>query len=129
MTATEPEVVHYAVIRLADNEWGNTLMEEVAREFFRDHPELDPLEVEVIEHAGWHLTFLRDLTIADTANDMACLDGRAKAHNRKYRHAERQWVAGIPERPHAYCKQCCRDDEIVGGGLCRRCKLVEFMPR
>ncbi len=41
----------------------------------RYHPSLDAVEVH--EHGGWYLTFLRDGTIVGTANDQAHLDNKA----------------------------------------------------
>jgi|ERR1039458_7568640 hypothetical protein len=61
----------YDVIRLADNEWGNTIMSEVAEEHFRAHPDCN--FVQVIEHAGWHLSYHRSGEIVGTANDMAVM--------------------------------------------------------
>ncbi len=60
----------YDLIYLADNEWGNTLMQEVAQEYFQQHPDVD--FVMVYEHAGWWLAYHRsELEIVGTANDMA----------------------------------------------------------
>ena len=62
----------YDVIHLADNEWGNQIMREVAEEWFRDHPECQ--FVEVREHAGWWLGYHREnLEVIGTANDMAVM--------------------------------------------------------
>ena len=55
-------------IFLGPNEWGNDLMRQVAREAFATDASLDAVQVN--EHAGWHLTFLRDGTIVGTANDL-----------------------------------------------------------
>jgi hypothetical protein len=63
----------YALIHLADDEWGNQTMECIAREFFDEHPDCN--FIEVYEHAGWHLCWRRDGSIWGTANDMAKLDG------------------------------------------------------
>ncbi len=63
-------------IFLGRREWGNELMRQVAREAFDADASLDA--VEVIEHAGWHLTFLRDGTVVGTANDQAHLDEQAE---------------------------------------------------
>ena len=58
------------LIFLADNEWGNQLMREVAQEWFAAHP--DSAFVTVYEHAGWTLTFHRaDLECVGSANDQA----------------------------------------------------------
>ena len=58
-------------IFLGPNEWGNDLMRQVAREAFATDASLDAVQVN--EHAGWHLTFLRDGTVVGTANDQAHL--------------------------------------------------------
>jgi hypothetical protein len=63
-------------IKLADNEWGNELMVQVAMEAFTSDPSLDAVQVN--EHAGWYVTFLRDGTIVSTANDQAHLSNRAR---------------------------------------------------
>ena len=62
-------------IFLGPNEWGNDLMRQVAREAFAIDASLDAVQVN--EHAGWHLTFLRDGTAVGTANDQAHLDNKA----------------------------------------------------
>ncbi len=62
-------------IFLGPNEWGNDLMRQVAREAFATYASLDAVQVN--EHAGWHLTFLRDGTIVVTANDLAHLNDKA----------------------------------------------------
>jgi hypothetical protein len=58
-------------IYLGRQEWGNELMSQVATEAFAADPSLDAIEVN--EHAGWFLTYLRDGTIIGTANDRAHL--------------------------------------------------------
>jgi hypothetical protein len=62
-------------ISLGPTEWGNELMSEVATEAFAGDPSLDA--VQVSEHGGWYLTFLRDGTIVETANDQARFDDKA----------------------------------------------------
>jgi hypothetical protein len=62
-------------IFLGPNEWGNDLMRQVAREAFATDASLDAVQVN--EHAGWYLTFLRDGTVVGTANDQAYLDDKA----------------------------------------------------
>jgi hypothetical protein len=47
----------------------------VAREAFATDASLDAVQVH--EHAGWFLTFLRDGTIVGTANDQAHLNDKA----------------------------------------------------
>src|ERR1022692_4963162 len=61
-------------IYLGDNEWGNELMWQVASEALVADASLDAVQVN--EHAGWYLTFLRDGTIVDTANDQAHLSDK-----------------------------------------------------
>jgi hypothetical protein len=62
-------------IFLGQTEWGNDLMRLVAKEAFAADGSLDAVQVN--EHAGWHLTFLRDGTVVGTANDQAHLDNKA----------------------------------------------------
>jgi hypothetical protein len=62
-------------VYLGPKEWSNELMSEVATEAFAADPSLDA--VEVSEHAGWFLTYLRDGTIIETANDRASLNDKA----------------------------------------------------
>ena len=62
-------------IYLGPKEWGNELMSQVASEAFATDPNLDAVQVN--EHGGWYLTFLRDGTIVGTANDQARLNDKA----------------------------------------------------
>ena len=71
MTSLKHTPTGYALIHLADNEWGNETMQAVAMEYFSIHPECN--FVKVYEHAGWMLGFRRDTSIWNTANDMAAL--------------------------------------------------------
>jgi hypothetical protein len=50
-------------------------MSQIAMEAFAADPSLDAVQVN--EHAGWYLTFLRDGTIVGTANDQAHLSDKA----------------------------------------------------
>jgi hypothetical protein len=50
-------------------------MKQVATEAFAANASLDAVEVH--EHGGWYLTFLRDGTVVGTANDQAQLRDRA----------------------------------------------------
>ena len=122
--AAAAPVVFHAHIWLAENEWTSELMREVAEEYFRSHPDLTPLEVEVVEHAGWCLTFTRDGSIVYTANDMAQLSTDARNWNKKYYHSPRKWVESI-RRERAACKRCGNTREVVGGGICQRCKFPD----
>ena len=67
----KPVEVYYDTIHMADNEWGNTLMEQIAAVWFANHPQCQ--FVLIHEHAGWSLGFRRDMSIWTTANDMAVL--------------------------------------------------------
>jgi hypothetical protein len=62
-------------IFLGPREWGNELMRQVAMEALSTDPNLDAVEVH--EHGGWYLTFMRDGTVVGTANDQAQLSDRA----------------------------------------------------
>jgi hypothetical protein len=62
-------------IFLGASEWGNDLMRQVAKEAFATDSSLDAVQVH--EHGGWYLTFLRYGTVVGTANDQAHLDGKA----------------------------------------------------
>ena len=62
-------------IFLGAKEWGNDLMRQVAAEAFAADASLDAVEVH--EHGGWYLTFLRDGTIVGTANDQAQFSDKA----------------------------------------------------
>jgi hypothetical protein len=62
-------------IFLGANEWGNHLMKQMAEEAFAVEATLDAVEVH--EHGGRYLTFLRDGTVVGTANDQAQLRDRA----------------------------------------------------
>jgi hypothetical protein len=62
-------------VYLGPKEWGNELMGQVATDAFAADPSLDVVEVN--EHAGWFLTYLRDGTIIGTANDRAYLNDKA----------------------------------------------------
>lgn len=64
-------VAHLVVIHLADNEYGNEKMDEVAQEYFRKHPDIPNLIVDVREHGGWWLQYARCGTVVGTANDAA----------------------------------------------------------
>lgn len=80
MAITERDGKKYArklYIKMGDQEYGNELMEKVAMEAFRKDETLDAVEVR--EHGGWYLTYLRDGTIVGTANDQASLKPAALA--------------------------------------------------
>lgn len=83
------------VIQLANDEWGSTLMRNVARERFESDHTLDCITVN--EHGGWFLSFNRDLVVIGTANDMAVLDTKAHIWARQFSGIE---VVGIERRQH-----------------------------
>jgi hypothetical protein len=62
-------------IYLGPKEYQNELMAQVAREAFDNDTSLDAVQVH--EHGGWFLTYLRDGTIVGTANDQAHLNDKA----------------------------------------------------
>jgi hypothetical protein len=62
-------------IFLGAREWDNDLMRQVAADAFAADASLNAVEVH--EHGGWYLTFLRDGTVVGTANDQAQLNGNA----------------------------------------------------
>jgi len=84
-------VLHCARINLADDEWGNELMGQVAREYANQHRDYWPLAVEVYEHAGWFLSYLfgapgiEDGAICGTANDAASLSAKVLAFGKTIR--------------------------------------------
>lgn len=49
------------------SEWNNDTMRKIAQERFDEDPTLDCITV--YEHAGWQLTFNRDLVTVGSAND------------------------------------------------------------
>lgn len=61
------------VVRLRDDQWGNLVMNEAARQTFAAHPEANA--VRVVEHAGWQLTYNREMCVVGTANDAADMRG------------------------------------------------------
>jgi hypothetical protein len=82
----------WALIHLADNEWGNETMRDVARQYFDEQPECN--FVEVYEHGGWYLGFRRDDSTWCTANDMAVLN-KPKPRPTKMERVIRRGVDGI----------------------------------
>lgn len=66
-------VLRVLTVHLAPDEWGNEKMKEVAMEEIRAHGG-ENMVVEVIEHAGWYLSFRFDGKVVGTANEMGRLD-------------------------------------------------------
>lgn len=68
--ATEATGTAYDQVFLADNEWGDHLMEQVAAEWFAANP--GSLFLFVYEHSGGSLTFAREgMESLSSANDTA----------------------------------------------------------
>ena len=95
----------YDMVYLAENEWGNQIMREVAEQWFRDHPACQ--FVQIYEHAGWWLAFHRgDLETIGTANTEAIMrpdrprptDWSGQSHRRQVRSgAERLTVESLAQ--------------------------------
>jgi len=95
----------YDMVYLAENEWGNQIMREVAEQWFRDHPACQ--FVQIYEHAGWWLAFHRgDLETIGTANTEAIMrpdrprptDWSGQSHRRQVRPgAERLTVESLAQ--------------------------------
>ena len=58
-------------IFMGPNEWGNELMRQLAREAFATDASLDAVQVN--EHAGWYLTFLRADLWPQLFSDVNCI--------------------------------------------------------
>ena len=69
--------VKSVLVYLAEDEWGNRKMDEVARETFAQYPDAECVEVR--EHAGWYLTYNRKMQIVGTANDACTVTPTMKA--------------------------------------------------
>ncbi len=69
-------IANIVYVHLADDEWNNPLMRQVADETFERFPEADV--VLVYEHAGWYLSWNRNGVCVGTANDMAVLSEEAR---------------------------------------------------
>lgn len=80
-------------ISLADNEWGNELMRNIAMDALMAHDEPMQMVVEVHEHAGWYITYALDLegvVAIGSANDMAQPTYRARKVAERFKGAT--WV-------------------------------------
>lgn len=74
------ETVRSVELFLADNEWGNRIMQDVADRYLRDPDNLGetPLVVRVVEHGGWSLSFAlvnNKIEVVGSANDRAEFGG------------------------------------------------------
>jgi hypothetical protein len=81
-------------VHLADNEWGNELMKQVAQEIILSIRKLvTPLVVYVYEHAGWALGYTMidgELKVCYSANDAARYSEKVEAFRQAAYNAE--WV-------------------------------------
>ena len=93
------------VIQLADNEWGNQLMDRVASEALVEHRDKPNLVVVVQEHAGWFLSYTHGREIVDTANDTAVLSHPAREFWEK--------VRGLPEVHLGYIRRNVTRPEMI----------------
>ncbi len=103
-----PSELPIVYVHLADNEYsshqGGRIMENVAKEMFRyfttelGYPRL---EVEVVEHGGWHLRYALDKDgepmIIGSANDGAHWDDQTQSGRwrKNYYHYRRRLIADI----------------------------------
>ncbi len=88
------------VVYCADNEWGNTVMEALARAKFADDPSIDCITVH--EHGGWFLSFNRDMVCVGTANDMARLSPESRTWAKRFDGCEIVGYERRPEPAHVY---------------------------
>ena len=82
----------HQLIFMADDEWGNELMREIAETAIAQWRGPGELVVEVWEHGGWHLTFARIngvTTCVSSANDCAQFDQKIKQFWSDFNQCER----------------------------------------
>jgi hypothetical protein len=101
------EKVYQAWIHMADDEWGNELMREIAKEYFANpvynngtpvEADKRPLVVRVHEHAGWSLSFAMidgEMRCVSSANDAAEFGDKVNAFRKAVYHAKWENVADI----------------------------------
>lgn len=99
-TAVQRPVLYKLYIHLADDEWGNAFMHQVAAEALADpkYQAFQPLVVSVYEHAGWALEFaLLDgrPTVVSSANDLAVFQGAAARFRQEYHDASLRFAGAI----------------------------------
>lgn len=85
------------IVRCADNERGNEVMEKLAKEYAKLFPEADLITVH--EHSGWYLTYGRvnggPLRVVGSANDCAVYDREISEWRRKTGRKKRVIVESI----------------------------------
>jgi len=101
-------VFHRLLIYLADDEWGNKLMTQLADEALADprYAAYQPLVVSVYEHAGWWLEFALlegHVTVVASANDLAVFHGAALAFRERYYDGSPTIVGDIRREASAPC--------------------------
>jgi hypothetical protein len=69
MKTTRNKTMNRVFIHLGTKEYGNQIMETVARETFAAYTTAD--KVTIYEHGGWWLSYRRDMQVVGTANDCA----------------------------------------------------------
>lgn len=84
---------------MADDEWGNELMRQIAAERFEKDHTLHVVEVH--EHAGWYLSFNRDGEIVGTANDAAVIS-----------EPTRRWIRSFDDFQIVGCSLRGQDDDL-----------------
>ena len=92
MTAT---IIH---VHLADNEWGNELMGQVADELLAIHKDVENLVVHVYEHAGWFLQFAMldgEKIVVGTANDAAVMSDKCGCFRRRIAGCQWKYLPAI----------------------------------
>lgn len=116
--------VYHRIIKLAKDEWGSPLMEQVAAAELDRRPESDVYVVEVWEHAGWHLAYAKlhgKVVCVASANGSAVFSPEVREFHRQIREAE--WVylpaidRNVPEHTCAgmYDLSCdaCHDERMA----------------
>ena len=92
----------HQMIHMADDEWGNSLMQEIAETAIAGWKGPGELVVEVYEHAGWYLAWSRidgKIACVSSANDCAQFTKKIKQFWCDFNTADKgkmvQWVAPI----------------------------------
>jgi hypothetical protein len=87
--------LHRLDIHLADKEFGNDIMWQIAEREFAKHKDLPLLFIMVIEHGGWWLQYAKDGTIVGTANDCAVLSEKARRYKADSHNCKTVWLPAI----------------------------------
>lgn len=84
----------HQLIFMADDEWGNRLMQQIAETAIAEWRGPGELVVEVWEHGGWHLTFARingRIDCVSSANESARFDDQIRQFWSDYNSASK-WL-------------------------------------